>query len=126
MRGLSRTESQLILAVALHDLYENIKDYPIVPFHYKWTGTPFPMSAVAPLIGKQRELNKSHQIMLHNANLASNLRWMYEEGSVPEEEWEQYSSSAGSISISFKVTTAGLGAAIKFSLNNKGVENMPW
>jgi len=35
--------------------------------------------------------------MLHNANLASNLRWMYEEGSVPEEEWEQYSSSPGAL-----------------------------
>jgi len=35
--------------------------------------------------------------MLHNANLASNLRWMYEEGSVPEEEWEQYSSAPGAL-----------------------------
>ena len=55
------------------------------------------MSAVVPLIGKQQEINKAHQIMLHNANLASNLRWMYEEGSVPEEEWEQYSSSPGAL-----------------------------
>ena len=35
------------------------------------------ISAVIPMIGKQREINKSHQIMLHNANLASNLRWLY-------------------------------------------------
>jgi hypothetical protein len=35
--------------------------------------------------------------MLHNANLASNLRWMYEEGSVPEDEWEKYSSSPGAL-----------------------------
>ena len=35
--------------------------------------------------------------MIHNANLASNLRWMYEEGSVPEEEWEKYSSSPGAL-----------------------------
>jgi hypothetical protein len=55
------------------------------------------MSAVTPLVGKQQEINKSHQIMLHNANLASNLRWMYEEGSVPEDEWEQYSSSPGAL-----------------------------
>jgi len=81
-------------------LYESvlpIQDYPIIPIAYTYTGTPFPMSAVAPLIGKQQELNKAHQIMLHNANLASNLRWMYEEGSVPEEEWEQYSSSPGAL-----------------------------
>jgi hypothetical protein len=55
------------------------------------------MSAVMPLIGKQQEINKAHQIMVHNANLASNLRWLYEEGSVDEEEWEQYSSSPGAL-----------------------------
>ena len=81
-------------------LYERvlpIVEYPIVPIPYMYTGTPYPMSAVTPLIGKQQEINKAHQIMLHNANLASNLRWMYEEGSVPEEEWEQYSSSPGAL-----------------------------
>ena len=81
-------------------LYEYIlpyDEYPIVPICYTHTGTPYPMSAVTPMIGKQQEINKSHQIMLHNANLASNLRWMYEEGSVPEEEWEQYSSSPGAL-----------------------------
>ena len=35
--------------------------------------------------------------MIHNANLASNLRWIYQEGSVPEEEWEKYSSSPGAL-----------------------------
>ncbi len=39
-------------------LPEMIKDYPIIPFHFKWTGTPYPVSAVAPLIGKQKELIK--------------------------------------------------------------------
>ena len=81
-------------------LYERVipvKEYPIIPIPYMYTGTPYPMSAVTPLIGKQQEINKAHQIMLHNANLASNLRWMYEEGSVPEEEWEQYSSSPGAL-----------------------------
>ena len=74
-----------------------ITEYPIIPIPYMYTGTPFPMSAVSPLVGKQQEINKAHQIMLHNANLASNLRWMYEEGSVPEEEWEQYSSAPGAL-----------------------------
>ena len=55
------------------------------------------MSSVTPMFGKQKEINKAHQIMLHNANLASNLRWMYEEGSVPEEEWERYSSAPGAL-----------------------------
>ena len=81
-------------------LYEYIlpySHYPIIPVPYTYTGTPYPMSAVLPLIGKQQEINKAHQIMIHNANLASNLRWLYEEGSVPEDEWEQYSSSPGAM-----------------------------
>jgi hypothetical protein len=76
---------------------EVVKDYPIVPFHFKWTGTPYPMSAVSPLIGKQREINKSHQIMVHNASLGSSLRWLYEEGSLDTEVWSQYSSSPGAL-----------------------------
>jgi len=76
---------------------ENIVDYPLVPFHYKWTGTPYPISAVAPLVGKQQEINKSHQIMVHNASLGSSLRWMYEEGSIDPELWEQYSSAPGAL-----------------------------
>ena len=78
-------------------LPDNITDYPVIPFHYKWTGTPFPMSAVAPLIGKQREMNKSHQIMVHNASLGSSLRWMHEEGSIDMDYWEKYSSSPGAL-----------------------------
>lgn len=74
-----------------------ISEYPIVPIPYMYTGTPYAMSAVTPLIGKQQEINKAHQIMLHNANLSSNLRWMYEEGSVPEDEWEKYSSAPGAL-----------------------------
>ena len=76
--------------VFLYEYILPIDEYPIVPVPYMYTGTPYPMSAVTPLIGKQQEINKAHQIMLHNANLASNLRWMYEEGSFPEDEWERY------------------------------------
>jgi len=76
---------------------ENVVDYPLIPFHYKWTGTPYPISAVAPLVGKQQEINKSHQIMVHNASLGSSLRWMYEEGSIDPELWEQYSSAPGAL-----------------------------
>ena len=81
-------------------LYEQIlplSEYPIIPVIYNHTGTPYPVGAVLPMIGKQREINKAHQIMLHNANLASNLRWLYTEGSVDEEEWEKYSSSPGAL-----------------------------
>jgi len=81
----------------LYEKYLPVTEYPIIPFHYKWTGTPFPMSAVAPLIGKQRELNKAHQLMVHNASLGSSLRWMYEEGSIDTDYWEKYSSSPGAL-----------------------------
>ncbi|QDP50667.1 MAG: putative portal protein [Prokaryotic dsDNA virus sp.] len=78
-------------------LPEGITEYPIIPFHFKWTGTPFPISAVSPLIGKQREINKSHQILVHNASLGSSLRWMHEEGSIDTDYWERYSSSPGAL-----------------------------
>ena len=55
------------------------------------------MSAVSPLIGKQQEINKAHQIMVHNASLGSSLRWMYEEGSIDAELWEKYSASPGAL-----------------------------
>jgi len=83
--------------IFLYDVDLPISEYPIIPITYNHTGTPYPVSAVVPMIGKQRELNKAHQIMLHNANLASNLRWLYTEGSVDEEEWEKYSSSPGAL-----------------------------
>ena len=83
--------------ILLYEYMLPISEYPIIPVPYLYTGTPYPMSAVTPLIGKQQEVNKAHQVMLHNANLASNLRWMYEEGSVPEDEWEQYSSAPGAL-----------------------------
>ena len=78
-------------------LPDTITEYPLVPFHFKWTGTPYPISAVSPLIGKQQEINKAHQIMVHNASLGSSLRWMYEEGSIDAEIWEKYASSPGAL-----------------------------
>lgn len=95
-------ETRVMLRCAAGDafLYEYelpVSEYPIVPIVYQHAGTPYPQSAVSPLVGKQQEINKAHQIMIHNANLSSNLRWIYEEGSVPEDEWEQYSSSPGAL-----------------------------
>ena len=78
-------------------LPDTVTEYPVIPFHFKWTGTPYPISAVSPLIGKQQEINKAHQIMVHNASLGSSLRWMYEEGSIDAETWEKYSSAPGAL-----------------------------
>lgn len=85
------------IVLAQQEYPERIQDYPIVPFHWKWTGTPYPISAVAPLIGKQREINKTHQILVHNASLGSSLRWIYESGSIDTDYWEKYSSSPGAL-----------------------------
>lgn len=95
-----KTQIKVCASVGDMYLYESmlpIEEYPIIPVCYTHTNTPYPVSAVVPMIGKQREINKAHQIMLHNANLASNLRWLYTEGSVDEEEWEKYSSSPGAM-----------------------------
>ena len=70
---------------------------PLIAIPYSHTGTPFPMSAVRPLIGKQREINKAHQIMIHNANLSSNLRWMYEEGSIDAKAWMMSSTAPNAL-----------------------------
>lgn len=81
-------------------LYEKdlpIEHYPIVPFTYKWTGTPYPMSAVSPLVGKQREINKAHQLMIHNASLGSSLRWMYFEGAIDTDYWEKNATAPGAL-----------------------------
>jgi|TARA_R100001530_G_scaffold108994_1_gene76457 hypothetical protein len=98
--GFFKTHCKLTCVVSDQWLYEYempYENYPIVPVSYLYTGTPYPMSAVMPLVGKQKEINKAHQIMIHNANLSSNMRWLYEEGSVDEEEWEQYSSAPGAL-----------------------------
>jgi hypothetical protein len=55
------------------------------------------MSAVMPLVGKQQEINKSHQLMVHNASLGSSLRWIYEKGSIDEEYWEKYGAAPGAL-----------------------------
>lgn len=82
-------------------LYEEVDpvldEYPIAAIPYLWTDSPYPMSACTPLIGKQQEINKAHQLMIHNANLSSNLRWLYQEGQINEDEWEKYSSSPGAL-----------------------------
>jgi len=117
------------------NLYEYIlpiTDFPIIPIPYLYTGTPYPMSAVIPMIGKQQEVNKAHQVMLHNANLASNLRWLYEEGSVPEEEWEQYSSAPGALlkyRQGFNAPTPVLPASINnafFTVTQEGKSDMEY
>ena len=83
--------------VTLYESHLPISQYPIIPITYKWTGTPFPLSAVSPLVGKQKELNKAHQLMVHNASLGSSLRWMYYEGSIDTDYWEKNATAPGAL-----------------------------
>lgn len=78
-------------------LPEPINEYPIFQLPAIYTGTPYPISFLAPAIGKQKEINKAHQIMIHNANLGSSLRWLIPEGTVDLDFWENYSSAPGSL-----------------------------
>jgi len=74
-----------------------ISEYPIVPVPYTHTGTPYPMSAVRKVVGKQQEVNKTHQLMVYNATLGSSLRWLHEKGAIPnEDEWDATASIPGS------------------------------
>ncbi len=71
--------------------------FPFVAVPYRHTGTPYPSSASMDLVGKQQEINKAHQIMIHHANLSSAGKWLAEEGTIDEEKWEQNASVPGAI-----------------------------
>lgn len=81
----------------LYEFTMNTKYIPLIPIPYLHTGTPNSMSAARGLVGKQQEINKSHQIMVHNANLSSNFRWKYVVGEINEEEWENYVASPNAL-----------------------------
>jgi hypothetical protein len=81
----------------LYEYTMNTSRMPLIAIPYFHTGTPFPMSAARPLVGKQREINKTHQIMVHSANIASNFRWKYVEGEIDEDTWENYVSAPNAL-----------------------------
>lgn len=76
-------------------LPDPINEYPLFSIPAIYTNTVYPISFIAPAIGKQKEINKAHQIMIHNANLGSNLRALIQEGQVDDDAWDKYMSSAG-------------------------------
>ena len=95
-----QTKIQVTCVVGDQLIYESFlpgEDYPIIPVHYRWTGTPYPISAVAPLVGKQQEINKAHQLMVHNTSLGGSLRYMYYEGSIDTKQWEQNAAAPGAL-----------------------------
>jgi len=81
----------------IYEYMMNTSRMPLIAIPYFHTGTPYPMSAALPLVGKQQEINKAHQIMVHNANIASNFRWKYVEGEIDEDTWENYVASPSAL-----------------------------
>lgn len=82
-------------------LYDEVLDwkyYPIIPLPYLYTGNTLPISAVKPVIGKQREINKSHQLLIHHANLSANLRYMAEYGMITDDDdWTRNATTPSGI-----------------------------
>ena len=96
----NRIKLTIVIGSQIIDEYyydEIVSEYPIVPVHYIKAGSPYGLSFVELIKGKQKEINKAHQVALHNANLGTALRWLYKQGTIDEETWEKYSSSAGAL-----------------------------
>lgn len=95
------TRVQMIVSVGndtfLYEAELPISEYPIIAVPYLHTGTPYPMSNVQLVVGKQRELNKAHQILIHNASLGSSLRWKYKVGAVDVKYWEENVTAPGAM-----------------------------
>jgi len=91
--------SHLIGDLLIEDDVEMPGDnYPVIPLCYRHVGNPYPMSAAMDLVGKQEEVNKSHQIMIHHANLSSVPRWLAEKGTITNgEEFAKQSSTPGAV-----------------------------
>ena len=102
----------------LYETFLNIEDTPLIPIPYLHTGTPCPISAVLPLVGKQQEINKAHQIMIHNANLSGNLRWLYAEGEIDEEEWAHASAPGAKLKYRPGFTATGPREIMPQPINN--------
>ena len=109
--------------------------YPIIPLCYRHTGTPFPSSVAMDLVGKQEEVNKSHQIMIHHANLSSVPRWLAESGQITDiEEFQSNSSVPGKV-LEYNPNTEGkpptnvqpspLNNAF-YTISEKGVRDMEY
>lgn len=72
--------------------------YPIVPFFLHHRRNPYPMGDVDAIKGLQQEVNKRRSIMIHNATLSGNYRFLAEKNSITnKEEFERKGSQPGFI-----------------------------
>ena len=83
-------------STVLHELVLPCAEYPIVPFVLHHARTPFPIGDVSIIKGMQVEINKRRSIMIHNASLSGNSRFMSEEGAIKNEaDFERRGARAG-------------------------------
>lgn len=72
--------------------------YPIVPFFLHHRRNPYPMGDVDVIKGMQQEVNKRRSIMIHNATLSGNYRFLAEKNSITNrEDFERRGSQPGFI-----------------------------
>jgi len=72
--------------------------YPIVPFFLHHRRNPYPMGDVDAIKGLQQEVNKRRSIMIHNATLSGNYRFLAEKNTITnKEEFQKKGSQPGFI-----------------------------
>ena len=70
--------------------------YTIIPLPYFYRGNPYPIGIAKFMVGKQQEINKAHQIVIHHANLSSNPQTYVQNGAVTDPtEWDSNSTLPG-------------------------------
>jgi hypothetical protein len=71
--------------------------YPIISFVDNHNDNPYPEGEVEHIKGLSMERNKRRSLMIHNATTSSNSKWLVEDGSIDEGEWENNSSVPGAV-----------------------------
>lgn len=72
--------------------------YPVIPFFLHHRRNPYPMGDVDVIKGMQQEVNKRRSIMIHNATLSGNYRFLAEKNSITNrEDFERRGSQPGFI-----------------------------
>jgi hypothetical protein len=107
--------------------------YTLIRLPYLHRGTPYPVGIAKYLVGKQREINKGHQIVIHHANLSSNPQTYMIKGSISnKEEWKQQKTLPGGIlevNPGFELPKDKLPAQLNsafFTLVQEGKNDLPY
>jgi len=78
--------------------------YPLVPFFLHHRRNPFPMGDVDVIKGLQQEVNKRRSIMIHNATLSGNYRFLAEKNTITNKEEFAKSGSQPGFVLEYQAT----------------------